>query len=201
MNNSPFNLDHQNEDVSSKIVSALERISQTFRVLLWEESKKFGVTPIQIQVLIFINFHSEEKCKVTYLAKEFNMAKPTVSDTIKTLEEKGFIEKKHLKSDSRSYLIQLTKKGKALANKTSSFTSVLQQPINTLSAADKDNLLTSLFGVIHHLNKTGVIAIQRMCFSCSYYKFNNYHFCGLLNKELKTNDLRLDCAEHQLTLS
>lgn len=197
MFSSSFNLSNQNEDVGHKIVSALERISQTFRILLWEEGKKYGVTPIQIQILIFIQFHSQEKCKVSYLAKEFNMAKPTISDTIKTLEEKELVEKKHLTNDSRSYIIQLTKKGKILADLTSNFSSELYQSINTLSTPDKNNLLSSLFDIVHHLNKAGIISIQRMCFTCNFYKFNDHHYCELLNIKLKTNDLRLDCSEHQ----
>lgn len=61
MNKSPFDLSHQNLTVDSKIVAALERISQAFRVLLWNESKELSLSPIQIQVLIFLLYHSDEK--------------------------------------------------------------------------------------------------------------------------------------------
>ena len=58
MSKSDFDLVHQNQNVESKIVAALERISQAFRVLLWQESKEFSLTPIQVQVLIFLLHHS-----------------------------------------------------------------------------------------------------------------------------------------------
>jgi hypothetical protein len=70
---SPFDLNQQNKKVESKIVVALERISEAFRVLLWNESKENALSPIQIQILIFLLFHSDEMCKVSYLAQEFNM--------------------------------------------------------------------------------------------------------------------------------
>lgn len=201
MNKSPFQLDHQNKSTESRIVAALERISQAFRVLLWNESKEFTLSPIQVQVLIFLLHHSEQKRKVGHLADEFNMTKATISDTIKALDHKGLIKKSTERQDSRSYIIHLTKKGTDIAEKTSVFTRELQIPIDKLHPDDKENLLLSLMGVIHHLNKTGVITIQRMCTTCTHYKSadgRQPHFCKLLNKKLENSELRIDCPEHQL---
>jgi len=201
MEKSDFDINYQNEKMESRIVAALERISQAFRVLLWQESKEFSLSPIQVQVLIFLLHHSEEKRKVSYLAGEFNMTKATISDTIKTLEDKKLISKKWESSDTRSYIIHLTKEGKKIAAQTSLFTNEIRTPINNLSADDKENLLLSLIGIISHLNKTGVITVQRMCFNCTHYQSSQNgqtHFCKLLNKPLHTTDLRIDCPEHQL---
>src|SRR5690554_4599506 len=118
MNLSDFDLSHQNQNTGSKIVASLERISQAFRVLLWKESKEYSLSPIQVQVLIFLLHHSDEKRKVSYLADEFNMTKATISDTVKTLENKGLSSKVHDLQDTRSYTIDLTTKGKEIAEKT-----------------------------------------------------------------------------------
>jgi len=64
MKHSAFNLNGQNQKIESRIVVALERISEAFRVLLWNESKENALSPIQIQILIFVYFHSSEKCKI-----------------------------------------------------------------------------------------------------------------------------------------
>ena len=88
MGESVFNPDQQEKDISSKIVAGLERISEVFKVLLWEKAKMVGLSPIQIQMLIFIAFHKQELCNVSHLAKEFNITKPTVSDAIKVLDKK-----------------------------------------------------------------------------------------------------------------
>ena len=196
MKNSAFDLDHQNISVESKIVASLERISQAFRVLLWNESKEFSLSPIQVQVLIFLLHHSAEKRKVSYLADEFNMAKATISDTIKTLEQKQLIEKRYEPRDTRSYIIHLTEKGAEVAKKTSFFAAQIQVPIDKLPSSDKENLLLSLLDIIHHLNQTGVITIQRMCLTCQYYNSDNGHFCQLLNQKLADEELRIDCPEH-----
>jgi DNA-binding MarR family transcriptional regulator len=199
MKKSAFDLEHQNSSIESKIVASLERVSQAFRVLLWNESKEFSLSPIQIQVLIFLLHHSDNKRKVSYLADEFNMSKATISDTIKTLEQKQLIIKEYEQHDTRSYIIHLSKNGKDVAEQTSLFAKQIQVPIDKLHVSDKENLLLSLLDIIHHLNKSGKITIQRMCFTCHFYKANKNgteHFCGLLNTKLAETELRLDCAEH-----
>ena len=201
MDKSPFDISYQNKNSDSKIVAALERISQAFRVLLWNEGKEFSLSPIQVQVLIFLLHHSDEKRKVSLLANEFNMTKATISDTIKALEQKQLIKRECEPHDTRSYVIHLTKKGKEIAAQTSLFTKELQTPIYKLNDDDKENLLLSLIGIIHHLNLAGVITIQRMCFTCAHYKTNykgQRHFCQLLNTKLTTSGLRIDCPEHEL---
>lgn len=199
MEKSAFDLNYQNSSVESKIVASLERVSQAFRVLLWNESKEFSLSPIQVQVLIFLLHHSDEKRKVSYLADEFNMTKATISDTIKTLEQKNLIRKEYEQHDTRSYIINLTKKGRETAVRTSMFAKKIQIPIDKLHAGDKENLLLSLLDIIHHLNKSGIITIQRMCFTCHFYKSDKSkqgHFCELLNAKLSASELRIDCSEH-----
>ena len=145
MNTSDFDLNHQNRNTESKIIASLERISQAFRVLLWQQSKEHSLSPIQVQVLIFLLHHSNEKRKVSYLADEFNMTKATISDTVKTLEQKGLISKEFEPEDTRSYIINLTEKGKNIAHKTSLFTKEIRTPIERIEAGDKENLLDVLW--------------------------------------------------------
>jgi len=201
MQNSDFDVHNQTLSTESKIVASLERISQAFRVLLWQESKDFSLSPLQVQVLIFLLHHDMDKRKVSYLADEFNMTKATISDTIKSLEQKGLILKVADPLDIRSYSINLTIKGKEIAEKTSFFTKEIHTPIDKLHQEDKENMLLGLFDIIRHLNKSGVITIQRMCLTCSHYKKaedGQNHFCTLLNQDLHTSDLRIDCPEHQV---
>ena len=58
---SVFNLEEQNTNLDSKIVAGLERLSQVFRILLWEKAKEHSLSPIQIQLMIFIQHHSQDK--------------------------------------------------------------------------------------------------------------------------------------------
>lgn len=200
MNKSDFDLTYQGQSTESKIIASLERISQAFRVLLWQESRAFSLSPIQVQVLVFLLYHSDDKRKVSYLAGEFNMTKATISETIGTLEKKDLITKEYEPQDARSYKISLTEKGKITAHEIAFFTKEIRTPIDRLHQQDKENLLLSLFQVIQHLNQSGIITVQRMCKNCAYYQSSSngeMYFCKLLNQSLLVADLRVDCSEHQ----
>jgi len=193
-----FNPDYQSQNIEGKIVVALERISEAFRVLLWQEGKENALTPLQLQVLIFLKFHSPEQCKVNYLAKEFNVTKATISETVRLLTKKELIYKETDSNDSRSYSIYLTEKGTKFVTKSSSFASVLEKPIHSYSEKQKEVLFQSLLELIEKLNKAGIITAQRTCFSCRFYepgKTDDY--CKLLRKKLHRPDLRIDCPEHE----
>lgn len=198
MEPSVFDLDHQNQHLESRIVAALERLSQTFRVLLWEETKVLGISPMQIQILIFLNYHSLEKRKVSYLAGEFHLTKATISDAVKVLEQKGLVSRATEPTDSRSHTLHLTEEGLRLANQTSLFANPLLQTFRTLDAGQKIVLYNSLLQMIAQLQKAGIVSMQRMCFSCCFHeKTPNGHFCHLLLLPLTDATLRLDCPEHE----
>lgn len=200
MKASDFNPDYQIQHTESKIVASLERISQAFRVLLWNESKEHTLSPIQIQILIFLFYHGKELCKVSYLADEFNMSKATISDSIKLLFEKKLIKKEYSTEDQRSFIIQLTDKGKEITKTLSGFTSELTKPLKKLSENEKSDLLIQLLNIIRHLQYSGVINPQRMCFTCQHYTCSKQtHYCELLQQELKNSELRIDCEEHVLS--
>lgn len=201
MKYSSFNLNEQNQKIESRIVVALERISEAFRVLLWNESKENSLSPIQIQILIFIYFHSQEMCKVSYLADEFNLTKATISDSVKVLLAKELVVKETDPIDTRSYSLSLTTEGKKIAKKASFFASSIEQPLEKLTTEQKTIMLNGLLKLIYDLNKSGIITIQRMCFTCTNYQFENgVHYCKLLRSKLADNELRIDCPEHELQL-
>lgn len=185
-------------NVNRKIISGLERVSKAFRVLLWEESKRYKISPIQIQILIFCGSHKKENLTVSFLATEFDLTKATISDSIKVLLKKELLAKAINTKDSRSFIVQLTTKGKEIVEKTSGFTSVLNESIDFLSPLEKGVFLNQLMQLIYQLNQKDIISTQRMCLTCYHYKKEgNIHYCNLMEKQLKNIELRIDCDEHQ----
>ena len=196
---SVFNLSNQNSSLDNKIVAGLERLSQVFRILLWGKAKEYSLSPIQIQLLIFIQHHSADKTTVSYLAQEFNFTKPTISDAIKVLEQKNLIKKNTDNKDTRSYTIQLTASGKKIVSETESFANPVTEIITKSNEADKLILWESISNLILLLNRQGIISVQRTCFNCGHYTVKNKNaFCTLLNQKLLTKDIRIDCEEFDL---
>lgn len=195
---SVFHLGIQASSLDAKIVVALERIAEVYRVALWNMGKEYRLSPLQIQLLIFIQFHSSDQCKVTYLAQEFNLSKPTISEAIRTLLKKELIQKEPDATDTRSYSISLTEKGKELAASVSLFANDLGNVFENWSNDRKTRFYSDILEVILSLQGTGLISIQRTCHNCRYLEENkDGFFCKMLQMPLQTQDLRIDCPEFE----
>ena len=196
---SPFNPVRQSDHLDDKIVVALEKFSEVFRVLLWNKAKENDLSPIQLQILLFLSFHSPNQRKVVYLSREFNMTKATISDVVKTLINKELVTKETDATDSRSFFLNLTEKGKDTAIEVASFSSALQDSVAALDVKSKENLYHGLFEIIQSLNQKNIISLQRMCFNCRFYRGDKKqkHFCQFLKIPIKNRDLRVDCPEHE----
>ncbi|RDK89191.1 MarR family winged helix-turn-helix transcriptional regulator [Marinirhabdus gelatinilytica] len=198
MKKSIFNPEQQQKDISSKIVAGLERISEVFKVLLWEKAKLVGLSPIQIQILIFIAYHKQNLCIVSHLAKEFNVTKPTISDAVRVLDRKGMIAKDFSSSDSRSYSIALTNLGTKTVDEIYDFANPLKKQIDTIDPNELENLFETMSKLIYKLNRSGILTVQRTCYGCKFYQKNeDADYCDLLQKELFNQDIRLDCPEYE----
>lgn len=196
---SAFDPVHQNANVNSKIIVSLEKVSEVFRVMLWDSGKEYGLSPIQIQLLLFVRYHQEEDLrKVAYMAREFNMTKATISDSLKTLEQKGLVRKKTDVEDARSVTVSLTAKGEKIASHVANFTGALDSALGHLSPKDREALLVTLMRLSRQLLEEEVLAVERMCFHCRNYKgnMNNTHYCEAFKKKLTVKTLRVDCPAH-----
>lgn len=199
---SAFNPERHITNVDYKIVAALEKISEVFRVLLWMEAKEHKLSPIQMQLLIFIKYHNDDKQRrIASMAREFNMTKATISDSIKVLEQKGLIRRTDDVYDSRSFNFSLTDQGSKLTGMIENFTLPLDGAISTMSPEKKEQLLLSVLELVHRLNQTGIISPQRMCYNCYYYSGDRQqtHYCNLMQKPLAVDELRVECAEHKMS--
>ena len=196
---SPFNPDDHLLNINTKIVASLEKLSGIFWILLQTSAKDHGLSATQLQLLLFIKYHpSPLQRRVAFMAKEFNVTKATISDSVKSLEQKGLIQRVTDPEDSRSAILSLTGKGETLAAATKNFTTPLDNAVDGLSVEQKEYLLYSVFDLIFRLNQTGIISTQRMCYNCQHYSGNRQeqHYCNLVSQPLKLEDLRLDCGEY-----
>ncbi len=199
-----FDVTHQHQDVDSKIAAALERLSQAFRVLLWEKNKTCNLSPIQIQFLVYLLYHAAEQCTVGQLAKEFTLTPATVSDAITTLEEKKLVARERQEADRRVAWVSLTAEGKKTARRLSTWANVIQKNIAQFDAQEKVAVMKFLMRLIESLQQAGVITIARMCITCKFFQPDAHphakapHHCRLLDKPLANSELRLDCPEHEM---
>lgn len=183
--------------LESKIVNGLERISEALKALLWEKAKTYGISPIQIQILIFVSKHHLDFCNVSYLAKEFNVTKATISDAVKVLLKKEYLVKDLSPTDKRRYNLLINSAGLKLVDELSPYANIIESELSSFSKNEQIQIFDTISKLIYQLNKKGIIQVQRTCFNCSYYngdKLNN-HYCNLMKSTLQAEEIQLDCKE------
>ena len=184
-------------ELHSKVITGLERIAEVFKTLLWEKAKLHGISPIQIQILLFVSDHNVKLCNVSHLAKEFNVTKPTISDAVRVLLNKGLLDKDFSPSDNRRYNLLLSSKGEQLTADLYDYSSPVSKEIQNISREELHSLFGVISKLIYQLNQKGIIQVQRTCFGCQFYDGNKLdtHHCNLLGKELMSKEIRLDCSD------
>ncbi|MEP1094568.1 MAG: MarR family transcriptional regulator [Cyclobacteriaceae bacterium] len=194
-----FDIEQQKVDLNSRLVVGFERIAEVFRVLLWNHAKELGLSPIQIQLLIFLESHAIELCTVSHLAREFNMTKPTISDAVKVLVHKELITKIVGSGDARSYSISLSREGRKILKQVKGFTSPLEKSVDHFDTTEKKALYQSMTKLIFQLHKDEIISVQRTCFACKFHeKRDAGHYCHFIREDLKDHEIRLDCSDFVL---
>lgn len=198
--NSPFDLNTQHNNTDSKITVLLSRLSDFYRQSLWSKAQPLGISPIQVQILLFIKYHEAKLNKVSHLATEFQMTKATISDSVRILVNKGLLKKEVSKEDKRSFNLILTTAAQSLTSEAESFTSGIQETLSSLKVGDKNTLFESLYRLLDQMNESGVIPVQRMCFGCNFYEGDKSttHRCTFLKKKLNSTEIRIDCEDFKV---
>lgn len=197
-----FNQKYQHDDLDAKLVLALERLSHVFRLLLWEQTKKYNLSPLQTQVLVYVFHQHEDERNITSLSQKLNVTKATLSDTVKSLESKKLISKKLDKEDYRYQFLQLTKKGEELVKKIEGWGDVVKKKVSEISESKKIDMYDALLNLLISFEQDGLLSKHKICFTCRYLKqttknSKTLYFCHLLNKPLSHSEIRIDCPEHE----
>ncbi|HPR64024.1 MAG TPA: MarR family winged helix-turn-helix transcriptional regulator [Thermoanaerobaculia bacterium] len=186
-----------------KIVDSLERLTHVLRQLLWDKAKEVHLSPIQIQFLLFLKDRALEHCRVSYLAEEFGLTQATVSDAIRVLTEKEFLNKEPHPDDRRIQTLILTRKGANLVRKLENWQAPLIRQVMELPEEDKSRVLLFLMKLIVSLQRSEVIASARICMACQHFRPFMHddpaapHHCTLTDTPLAIQDFKLDCPFHK----
>ena len=189
--------------MDKKVVAALERLSQAFRVLLQEEAQSRNLSSIQARFLVHLLHHDDELGRVGRLAEEFGLSRATVSDAVGTLEAKGLVRREPWPRDGRVATLRLTPEGEEVAVGLSGWADVVEEQLESFAPREKEVVMRLLMRLISALQRAGVITVARMCVSCRFFRPDarprsvSPHYCALLDLPLSGADLRTDCPEHE----
>lgn len=187
-------------NIEKKIVYLLERISQVFRVLQWELAKERKLTPLQIQILLFLKNREKKYRVASRISDELGLTKATLSESVSALEKKKLIKKLISKDDRRFTTLSLTKSGKKVVKELFSVDDLFERYVHKFNDIEKDNSLRFLVNIISLLYFDGYIRVARICCTCRHFQratmSGRVYYCNLMSRELKIEDINLKCASY-----
>ncbi|MBI3111906.1 MAG: MarR family transcriptional regulator [Ignavibacteriales bacterium] len=201
----PFSIFNPSDQLSldRKIAVGLERISQALKAVIWEEAKKSGLSPIQIQFLTILHFEKYTAWTIGELANRSSLTPATVSDAVTSLEQKGLVARRKKGEDRRTVYLNLTDAGRKMARKLGGWANVLQESTAGLPEQEKAVFLKSLMTVMLSLQGGGHLEPSHMCITCKYFRPNAHrnsrmpHHCATIDIAFGDSELRVDCPDYK----
>lgn len=190
-------------DLDLRLVAALERTGHALRVLLWQQARRHGLSPIQVQLLELLASGPPVRRRVGVLAADLDVRSPTVSDAVAALKRKGLVEDVPVLGDGRMRQLDLTADGDRVVAELADWHGAVAGRLEAAGAARKADTLELLLDLVASLQRDGVITVARTCPGCRYFVrdaapgADRPHRCGLLDAPLGRADLRVDCDEHE----
>ena len=185
-----------------RIHEGLERIATALRADDWVGARAAGVNPTQFAIMASLEGRADG-LSVRDIALQLGVSQPSATDSIAALERKGYLYKAPAPGDRRSSRVILTEHGQTSLAAAHATRSVAEAAAGALDPSQQEDLLVSLVTMIRHLQETGIIPIQRMCFSCRFFRPYAHqdaaqpHHCTFVDAAFGQQDLRVDCREHE----
>ncbi len=186
-----------------KIVASLERLSRVFRILLWDLATETGLSPIQIQFVLYLKDQPRAHRRVSVLAREFGLTRATVSDAVSTLVRKGLVAKEASTTDKRVAHLALTAEGRKLARRFAGWQERMVDKVRGFDPMTLETVFLFLQETIIGLQRDGTVARAHMCLGCEHFRPGasgdpaRPHLCALTRTPLGVPDLKVDCPIHK----
>ncbi|MCA9215485.1 MAG: winged helix-turn-helix transcriptional regulator [Planctomycetales bacterium] len=188
--------------LSHKLGHALNRVQVAMRAESWEACGQNGLNPTQGQIVVLLGQRAGG-LRLRELADELAVSAPTISDSVSTLVEKGYVRKTKAKDDARAVTVRLTATGKKLVAKLDAVGETIETVLSALPESEQIQLYRTMLRMVRELQSAGKIPVARMCVTCRYFRPNVHHdperphHCALVDAAFGDRTLRSDCPEHE----
>jgi DNA-binding MarR family transcriptional regulator len=189
--------------ISVRIREGLSRLATAMRVDDWDRAKAAGLNPTQLAILTLLEGRRESGLGVKEVAAHLGVSQPTATDSINTLERKGYLAKRPGETDRRAVRVVPTADGIAVLQTADAGDGLAERAIGCLDDREQEDLLLTLIKMIRHLQETDAIPVQRMCVTCRHFAPFAHahaarpHHCHFVDAAFGQRDLRLDCRDHE----
>ncbi|WP_407372381.1 MarR family winged helix-turn-helix transcriptional regulator [Carnobacterium sp.] len=129
-----------------KLVNFIHRNVDSFK----KEDEKYPITKMHGMIIGFLNNAKDEDVFQKDIEKKFSMRRSTTSKMLKSMEDKGLIERISIEKDARVKKLQLSEKGQSLVEEV---TKEYQRIENLLIEGLTEEELDQFFKTIHKMQQ------------------------------------------------
>jgi DNA-binding MarR family transcriptional regulator len=188
--------------LARKLMHALSRVQVAMRAGDWEEFGHRGLNPTQGQILVLL-YQRPGGLRVSEIAEELMVSAPTVSDSVRVLANKAYVNKAKVAEDGRAVMLRLTTKGHKLVERLDSVSGTIESALSSLPETEQLQLYRTMLRVVRELQANGKIPVARMCITCRYCRPQAHknadrpHHCALVDAAFGDRTLRSECPDHE----
>lgn len=185
-----------------RLQEGLERLASLNRVEQWRTASAQGLNPTQLMLLHLLSRPGLEDLRVQDIARELGLSQPTVTDSLTALARKGLVARQSDTQDRRAVRNRLTEQGRETLASLRGDLALTGKALSGLSSEEQADLLQLLIKMIRTLLDDGQMPMQRMCVTCRHFRpqvspgTDTPHFCDFVRAAFSSQDLRIDCGEH-----
>ncbi len=198
----PFNPQQRNETPAGTITIALYRISQAIGHLLRARGEAAGLSPAQMQALLFLQYARPGVRAIGGLAERLAATYATASGVADALERKRLIKRKPLPEDQRTITLTLTARGRREAEALEDVLDEIEAAVNALPEADQRTLMRATQAMVRRLQAAGHVRVYEMCWGCQFFRQDAHpddprgpHHCAFVDAPLPEPNTYLECPD------
>jgi DNA-binding MarR family transcriptional regulator len=198
---SSFDPQHRQNNVAGHATVTLYRISQAIALLLRDKGQRHGLSPTQVQALLFLAYARPNARTIGGLAERLGCTSATASGVADALERKGLVIREPWPQNRRTVMLRLTANGAAMAATVDNGLEELETVVRELSEAELAALLRAARHIEWGLAEHGWIKMYESCWKCHMFRPDEHpndpsrpHHCAFMDVPVQDADTYTECA-------
>lgn len=196
--------DPQWRDISttSRSTISLYRIHQAISHMFRRRGQESGLSPAQIQTLLFLRYARPGIHTIGGLAARLAVSYATASGIADALERKELVERRPDPTDQRVMVLSLTTMGLAQVEQLEDVVDDIDAAINSMPDDVQQLLEHALKQIVGRLQQEGHVITYEMCWGCHFFRQDAHpqhpggpHHCAFVDAPLPEPNTYLECPD------
>ncbi|MBU8978054.1 MULTISPECIES: MarR family transcriptional regulator [unclassified Lysobacter] len=180
--------------------AGLEQLASLVRAQSWRPDGTPSLPPTQAAVLRMLA-GTATPLRAREIAQRLGVTAASLSDSLKALESKAWIEREPDPDDRRAATVRLTRSGRATVRQLRHPSRGMGSLLQGLDEGDIGALLRVTQLMVRQAQRQGLATGARTCLGCRYFQPDSTgdarrpHFCGFVQQPFGDPELRADCDD------